>query len=171
MTDQDRWTLEEMERIGGSFCKALAQAAFLADDPNFEKIKRCWPDYFAKYEALANLKERSKKADAHLNFDQCNLGLEVLLKYLADRLPFIDDLRLWRPIATAPKDGTYVIIGGPSYCDETPLLFEICRWEVRRHDNKEGWWSYSNLNWSVRGENPGGATRWMPLPTNGKEFA
>jgi hypothetical protein len=149
MTDVDRKILEEMECRGGSFCKALAQAAFLADGTNFEKLKQCWPDYFAKYEEFAKLREWCKKEYAPI---------------------FINELRIWRPIATAPKDGTYVIIGGPSQHADTPIQSEICRWEVMGLDHQEGWWSYSNSNWFAR-EGKLDATCWMPLPSNGKEFA
>ena len=50
MNEQDIWTLDAMEEQGGSFVKALANAARHADPVNFQKIKDTWPDYWKDYE-------------------------------------------------------------------------------------------------------------------------
>ena len=42
-------TIDSMERQGGSFVRALAHAARMADDSNYEKLKATFADYFAKY--------------------------------------------------------------------------------------------------------------------------
>ena len=38
-----------MRKYGGSFVKALAEAALRADDDNLRRIKTAWPEYWAKY--------------------------------------------------------------------------------------------------------------------------
>lgn len=65
----------------------------------------------------------------------------------------------WRPIATAPRDGTYIIVAGPSGYTTTPLRAEICR---QCPDYKAGRWiTHSNDDFTDGGEVP---TLWMPLP-------
>ena len=49
MTLQDSITLDAMETYGGSFIRALAQAARKADAVNLEKIKVTWPDEWERY--------------------------------------------------------------------------------------------------------------------------
>ncbi len=44
-------TINAMESEGGSFVRALAHAARMADDSNYEKLKAAFPDYWEKYEA------------------------------------------------------------------------------------------------------------------------
>lgn len=39
-----------MKKYGGSFVKALGEAAFHADPKNLERIKRAFPDYWGDYE-------------------------------------------------------------------------------------------------------------------------
>lgn len=39
-----------MERYGGSFVKALAEAARHADSRNLAKLKEAWPEYWHEYE-------------------------------------------------------------------------------------------------------------------------
>lgn len=50
-TDRDAWTLDAMEKYGGSFVKALAVLARHADAGNFARIKAGWPEYWTDYEA------------------------------------------------------------------------------------------------------------------------
>ncbi len=45
----DRQVIAAMRRFGGSFVKALAEAATAADPINLAKIKAAWPDYWARY--------------------------------------------------------------------------------------------------------------------------
>ena len=47
---RDYWTIEAMEKYGGSFVKALAEAARRADMQNLAKIKNTWIEYWAEYE-------------------------------------------------------------------------------------------------------------------------
>lgn len=45
--------IHAMKRWGGSFVKALAEAMAWADDDNFEKLKQAFPEYWARYTAVA----------------------------------------------------------------------------------------------------------------------
>ena len=52
MNDEDQWTLDAMEKYGGSFVKALGAAAQRADRDNLEKIKRAFPEYWSEYAVM-----------------------------------------------------------------------------------------------------------------------
>lgn len=58
MNDRDMWTVDAMEAQGGSFVKALGNAARHADTQNLQKIKETWPEYWADYE------ERGRKLES-----------------------------------------------------------------------------------------------------------
>ena len=60
--DRDLWTIDAMEKWGGSFVKALGAAARRADGANLEKIKRTWPEYWADYEKRGIELEEIEKA-------------------------------------------------------------------------------------------------------------
>lgn len=47
---RDYWTIEAMAKYGGSFVKALAEAARHADRQNLAKIKTTWVEYWMEYE-------------------------------------------------------------------------------------------------------------------------
>lgn len=47
---RDYWTIEAMAKYGGSFVKALAEAARHADPQNLAKIKTTWVEYWTEYE-------------------------------------------------------------------------------------------------------------------------
>ena len=47
---RDYWTTEAMAKYGGSFVKALAEAARHADRQNLVKIKATWIGYWTEYE-------------------------------------------------------------------------------------------------------------------------
>jgi hypothetical protein len=49
MSELDLETIALMEKRGGSFVKALANAARYADPPNLETIKLAFPVYWQKY--------------------------------------------------------------------------------------------------------------------------
>ena len=53
MADQDLKVIEAMEKYGGSFVAALAQAARRADSTNLAKIKATWPEYWQQYTEMA----------------------------------------------------------------------------------------------------------------------
>ena len=65
-----------------------------------------------------------------------------------------------RPIETAPLDGTYVILFGPSGYIGTPLRCEVCKYdaEFRPHNP---WINHAGDAFTDGGEP---ATHWMPLP-------
>ncbi len=65
----------------------------------------------------------------------------------------------WRPIEIAPRDGTFIIVAGPSGYVTTPLRVEVCR---MRPNYKVGRWiNHGNDDFTDGGEEP---TLWMPLP-------
>lgn len=50
--DHDLKVIEAMEKHGGGFVKALAEAARRADSENLAKIKAAWPEYWKQYESF-----------------------------------------------------------------------------------------------------------------------
>lgn len=64
MSDRDIWTIDAMEKWGGSFVKQLGALARHADAQNLQKIKATWPEYWADYEAkgMALEKENEKES-------------------------------------------------------------------------------------------------------------
>ncbi len=65
----------------------------------------------------------------------------------------------WLPIETAPRDGTYVLLAGPSGYITTPLRAHVGRWGTTYKENR--WITHSNDDFTDDGEEP---TLWMPLP-------
>lgn len=51
--DSDRRVLYAMQRFGGGFIQALAEAFLHADQQNRAKIKATWPEYWSKYSEMA----------------------------------------------------------------------------------------------------------------------
>lgn len=56
MSDSDLTVIETMEKYGGSFVVALAQAARRADANNLAKLKAAFPEYWQQYTEMAGLK-------------------------------------------------------------------------------------------------------------------
>lgn len=54
MTDHDLDVIEQMEKYGGSFVAALAQAARRADSTNLAKIKEAFPEYWKQYSEMVD---------------------------------------------------------------------------------------------------------------------
>lgn len=52
LQEPDYKTLDNMEKYGGSFVKALAALARHADFQNLAKIKSTWSEYWDKYEKM-----------------------------------------------------------------------------------------------------------------------
>ena len=52
MNDRDNWTVDAMEKWGGSFVKQLASLARQADMNNLQKIKIAFSDYWEEYEEM-----------------------------------------------------------------------------------------------------------------------
>lgn len=53
MNEEDIKVIEAMQKYGGSFIKALADAAERADQENLAKIKATWPEYWQRYTEMA----------------------------------------------------------------------------------------------------------------------
>lgn len=56
MNDKDIDIIEAMEKYGGSFVVALAQAARRADSINLAKLKAAFPEYWEQYRTMAEAK-------------------------------------------------------------------------------------------------------------------
>lgn len=67
-----------------------------------------------------------------------------------------------QPISTAPLDGSFIILFGPSGYTSVPVRCEVCRWEADRRYNN--WRTYAGDAFTDSGEEP---THWMPIPTEG----
>jgi hypothetical protein len=52
MTIQDLRIIEAMSKYGGSFAKAVANAAKFADDNNYNTLKRSFPELWERYESF-----------------------------------------------------------------------------------------------------------------------
>ncbi len=49
---RDHRILEAMSKYGGSFAKAIAKAALLADEHNYNKLKQAFPELWERYESF-----------------------------------------------------------------------------------------------------------------------
>jgi hypothetical protein len=69
-----------------------------------------------------------------------------------------------QPIETAPTDGTYILLFGPSGYIGTPLRCEVCRHndKLRPH---QPWVNHAGDSFTDGGESP---THWAPLPKVGE---
>ena len=67
----------------------------------------------------------------------------------------------WRPIATAPKDGTFVIVAGPSGYTSTEMRAEVCQFGSNDARNQGYWRNHAHDWFTDGGDEP---TDWMPLP-------
>lgn len=74
---------------------------------------------------------------------------------------------LWLPISSATRDGTWVLLGGPSGYGTTALRCEVCRYDPE-YRPLSPWQNHANNAFTDGGSAP---TCWMPLPANGEEFA
>ena len=54
MNEQEFEVVDEMNKYGGSFVKALAQCFYLADVNNFKKLKETFSEYWSQYEKSIN---------------------------------------------------------------------------------------------------------------------
>ena len=66
----------------------------------------------------------------------------------------------WQPIETAPRDGTFILLAGPSGYSTTPLRVEVCRY-LPEYRPLNPWQNHSNDSFTDGGEPP---THWAPLP-------
>jgi hypothetical protein len=65
-----------------------------------------------------------------------------------------------QPIATAPRDGTYILLFGPSGYIHTPFRCEVCKYDAN-HRPLAPWITSEDEAWADGGEAP---TYWLPLP-------
>jgi len=65
-----------------------------------------------------------------------------------------------QPIATAPKDGTYIVLFGPGGYRSTLLRCQVCRYD-EEYRPLQPWKTYSGGSFMDDGAGP---THWMPLP-------
>ena len=49
---QDHRIVEAMSKYGGSFAKAIANAAKVADSDNYNKLKQAFPELWERYESF-----------------------------------------------------------------------------------------------------------------------
>ena len=66
----------------------------------------------------------------------------------------------WKPIETAPRDGTWVLLAAPSGYKTTPLRVGVCRY-YPEYRPKDPWQNHSNDSFRDGGAPP---SHWMPLP-------
>lgn len=66
----------------------------------------------------------------------------------------------WQPIETAPKDGTWVLIAGPSGYSTTPLRAEVGRYYPQFRPLNP-WQTHADDAFTDGGPGP---THWIPLP-------
>jgi hypothetical protein len=69
-------------------------------------------------------------------------------------------VQTWQPIETAPRDGTHVLLAGPSGYSTTPLRVEVCSYESE-YRPQNPWVNHASDAFSDGGAAP---TCWMPLP-------
>lgn len=55
--ERDCWTVDAMEKYGGSFVKCLSDLARCADQENLTKIKATWSGYWEQYEVMGKKME------------------------------------------------------------------------------------------------------------------
>lgn len=65
-----------------------------------------------------------------------------------------------QPISTAPRDGTYILLFGPSGMTTTPLRCEVCKYDAD-YRPRQPWVNHDNNSFLDGGEAP---THWLPLP-------
>lgn len=66
----------------------------------------------------------------------------------------------WLPIATAPKDGTCVLLRSKSGYVNRPYRCHVGRWATSSYPSPRGWWEQGE-GFHLDGDEP---THWMALP-------
>ena len=98
-----------------------------------------------------------RNQDFGLNYEEVPEGISVSI------LPSSED---WLPISSAPRDGTYIILGGPSGYSTTPILAVVGHWDPEfRPRNPWVCWDSSVFS-DYSGGDP---CCWRPLPSNSEE--
>ena len=89
------------------------------------------------------------------NWELGSIDAGFLNRELKELRAAIEAAQAWRPIETAPKDGTLVIVGAPGYASVSARW----GWESPWID---GWWCDGHRSDAVGPEFT--PTHWMPLP-------
>ncbi len=71
-----------------------------------------------------------------------------------------------RSMDSAPINGTFILLGGPSGYSTTPLRFEVCKFDPEFRP-RQPWVDYAGDSFTDGGEAP---TCWIPLPLNDKDL-
>lgn len=95
----------------------------------------------------------------------CKDGIFQKTYEIADALESCAAQQGWRPITEAPRDGTYILLAGPSGYVGTSLRVEVCRYDAE-YRPLQPWVNHSNDSFLDGGSEP---THWMPLPAPPKE--
>ena len=66
----------------------------------------------------------------------------------------------WKSIETAPRDGTYILLAGPSGYIGTSLRVEVCKYDAEYRPHQP-WITHAGNSFLDGGEAP---THWMELP-------
>lgn len=77
MNEQDYKTVENMERYGGSFVKALAECARHADHTNLKKLKNTFSEYWEKYSENQTNTVHYEKCIGNLDREGCGKTFEA----------------------------------------------------------------------------------------------
>jgi hypothetical protein len=88
---------------------------------------------------------RPDRAFAPRTYDELQRLLHELKKYT------------WRPITTAPRNGTFILVRGDSGYTTTPYRMAVCQWSR----DYGGWMTHSHDRFTDGGDD---ATEWMPVP-------
>ena len=65
MNDEDIKIIEAMEKYGGSFVKALANAMRHADHTNLGRLRQTFHEYWATYREMSGQLEKTKLNKTH----------------------------------------------------------------------------------------------------------
>lgn len=68
--EQDIATIEAMSKYGGSFIRHLGMACKYADSENLNRIKQAFPEYWLRYQELANIKRLFAQELAKINKEE-----------------------------------------------------------------------------------------------------
>jgi len=106
----------------------------------------------------------AKKWCAECGFILREEGSKTFIKGVQDMMsdnwnPEDDPIKL-RPIETAPKDGSYILLFADSGYSTTPFRSAVCRW-YPEYRPRDPWVTHSNDCFSDGGDDP---IYWLPLP-------
>ncbi len=145
----------------------------MAERAELEKRARARVAEGASLNAMARAAEQAPHDATSIVIGEPSEGTKIVDKYR----PMMNDLTpeqrrhyqevglamihmKWFPIDTAPKNGDYILLAGPSGYINTPLRVEVCRYDAK-YRPLQPWVNHSNDSFTDGGEAP---THWMPLP-------